>query len=53
MHDERSAISGRNRSVVGGVTKMLDRCRYAVTAPHDGMVSQEAYHMAAGTADMR
>jgi hypothetical protein len=30
-------ISGRTRGTVGGVTKMFDRCRYAVTAaPHNG-----------------
>jgi hypothetical protein len=31
MHDGRSAITVRNRGAVGRVTKMLDRCRYAVT----------------------
>jgi hypothetical protein len=36
MHDGGSAISVRNRGAVGGVTKIIDRCRYAVTAaPHD------------------
>src|SRR5262249_5429901 len=51
MHDGRSAISGRNRGAVGGVTTMLDRCRDAVTAPpHDGTVPPGACHTAAGTA---
>jgi hypothetical protein len=54
MHDERFAISVRDRGAVGGVTTMLDRCRYAVTAaPHDGTVAQDAYHTAAWTADLR
>src|SRR5262245_43490367 len=54
MHDERSAISMRNQGVGGRVTKMFDRCRYAVTAaPHDGTVPPGAYYAAAGTADVR
>ena len=48
MHDGRSAIAVRNRGTVGRVTTMLDRCRYAVTAPpHDGTALQ-AIGMALG-----
>src|SRR2546422_8941370 len=53
-HDGRSAIAVRNRGAVGGVTKTTRQCRDADTAaPHDGMVSHEAYRTAAWTADVR